>query len=112
MFKWAIERGIVTANPAADLTPPAPPVRRDRVLSQAELGAVLKAADRLHYPWRHFYLLLILTAARRDEVAGMRWAELDLEKRPLDDPRRAHEERTSPRPRTAPDGRQPAPEHS
>jgi integrase len=79
MFKWAIERGIVSSNPAADLTPPAPPVRRDRVLSQAELSTVLRAASGMGHPWRPFYLLLILTAARRNEVAGMRWAELDLE---------------------------------
>ena len=79
IFRWAIERGHMTANPATGLTPPAPTVRRDRVLSQAELAIVLKTVDGLSYPWRPFYLLLILTAARRDEVAGMRWAEMDLE---------------------------------
>ena len=78
MFKWAIERDLVPANPAAGLTPPAPPIRRDRVLTQAELVLVLKAVDGMGYPWRPFYMVLILTACRRDEAAGMRWDEVDL----------------------------------
>ena len=78
MFKWAIERELVPANPAAGLTPPAPPIRRDRVLTQAELVLVLKAVDGMGYPSRQFYMVLILTACRRDEAAGMRWDEVDL----------------------------------
>jgi integrase len=49
------------------------------VLTQAELALVLRVVDGMGYPWRPFYLLLILTACRRDEAAGARWEEISLE---------------------------------
>ena len=50
MFRWAIERGHVASNPAADLTPPAVPPSRDRVLSEAELALVLRASAEMGAP--------------------------------------------------------------
>jgi integrase len=79
MFKWAIERGHMTVNPAADLSRPAPSIKRERVLSENELAVYLKASEGMSYPWTPFYWLLAYTAARRNEVAGMRWEEVDLE---------------------------------
>ena len=54
---------------------------RDRVLTDDELGRVLKTAQLLDYPFGVIVQLLAHTGQRRDEVAGMRWSELDLEKR-------------------------------
>jgi integrase len=81
IFKWAIERGIVTANPAEGLRPPEPGIRRDRVLSKAEFAEILQKVDlNLPSPWRECFQLLALTGCRRDEIARMRWDEVDLEK--------------------------------
>ena len=42
-----------------------------------ELSLIWRAADALGYPFGPFVQLLILTGQRREEVAGMRWSELD-----------------------------------
>ena len=55
------------------------PKRRDRVLPDAELAAVWNACGNDTYG--KIVKLLILTGARREEVGGMLWSELD--KRPL-----------------------------
>jgi integrase len=46
-----------------------------------ELSRVWAAARELGWPFGPFVHLLTLTGQRRDEVAGMRWSELNLEKR-------------------------------
>lgn len=56
-----------------------PPAPRDRALSDAELLAVWKAADREPPKLRAFVRLLILTGARQAEVADIAAGELDLE---------------------------------
>lgn len=79
-FNWATERDLVKASPAAAIPKPAKEVSRDRILSREELCSVWQAADQMGFPFGRIVQLLILTAQRRDEVAGMRWAELDLER--------------------------------
>jgi integrase len=76
-FRWALERGTVEANPTKTMAKPKAPEARDRVLTDDELGAVWNASSTLSGPFGTFYRLLILTGQRRDEVAGMKWAELD-----------------------------------
>ena len=79
-FNWATERDLITASPAAALPKPAMEVSRDRVLSRDELIAVWRAAEQMGLPFGRIAQLLILTAQRRDEVAGMKWSELDLDR--------------------------------
>jgi integrase len=74
-YQWAVKRGSISENPFADL-PVAPVEKRDRVLSDEELSAVWKATDRPG-PYNAIVRTLILTGQRREEVAGMTWAELD-----------------------------------
>jgi integrase len=50
---------------------------RDRVLSHSEIGALWQALEQPPYPFGPFVQLLLLTAQRRDEVAHMRWHEID-----------------------------------
>ena len=76
MFKWAAGRDIIEVNPAASVEKPTREVSRDRVLSDDELAAVWRAASGR--PGAAIKLL-ILTAARRDEVFGLRWSEVDLD---------------------------------
>jgi len=81
LFNWCIERDILSANPCAGVRPPVQEVSRDRVLSDEELVLIWRAAGELGEPFGAFVKLLILTAQRRDEVAGTRWSEVDLAKR-------------------------------
>ncbi len=50
-------------------------VPRERALSDDELKRVWLAAEKMGYPYGTAYQLLILTGARREEIAGLRWSE-------------------------------------
>jgi integrase len=50
---------------------------RDRVLSDAEIGAVWRAAERQGWPFGHLVRLLLLTACRRNEIAHLHRSEVD-----------------------------------
>ena len=78
IFKWAVGRGI-EVNPMADMKGPQPLKARDRVLNDDELCAFWQAASEQGWPFENIFKLLLLTAQRRDEVAAMRWREVDLD---------------------------------
>lgn len=81
MCRWAVERGLIERSPCEGLSAPSVEKSRERVLSGAELGVVWRAAEGLGFPFGPIVRLLILTGQRRDEVAGLRWEEIDLERR-------------------------------
>ena len=74
-YHWAVKRGSVAVNPFSDL-PLAPTAKRDRVLSEAQLVAVWRATEVLGAFPAAIVRMLILTGQRREEVAGMAWAEI------------------------------------
>ena len=76
-FKWAVGRGITESNPAADLPKPGSETKRDRVLSDVELGAVWRGAGELGWPFGTAIKLLILTGARREEIGHLQWSEIN-----------------------------------
>ena len=77
MLNWAIGEGVAETNPVTG-TNRASPVSRDRVLTDDELRAVWSACRDDDYG--RIVRLLLLTGQRRDEVGGMRWAELDFDR--------------------------------
>ncbi len=79
LMNWCVDRGMIDANPIAGLKTPRKPVARDRVLSDRELEAVWKAADKDAYPFGPLVQVLILTAQRRAEVGEMRWSEIEFD---------------------------------
>jgi integrase len=81
MFAWAVERDILTASPVVNINAPGKEVERERVLTDHELIRVWAAADKTGGISGVFFKTLILTAQRREEVAGMRWADLNMETR-------------------------------
>ncbi|WP_157961398.1 tyrosine-type recombinase/integrase [Microvirga flavescens] len=86
-FAWAVERGIIDASPAEKLRPPSPETARDRVLTDAELVAVWKAAEETGYPFGSAMQLLILTGQRRSEVLEAEWREFDISQKTWTIPR-------------------------
>ncbi len=54
---------------------------RERVLTGEEILAIWTASDDLGYPFGPLVRLLLLTGVRREEMAGMRHDEIDLEQR-------------------------------
>lgn len=77
LFSWAASRGYVDRNPLLDMDKPDAPKARERVLNDEELTSVWRASTELPNPFGLFYRLLILTGQRRDEVASLRWGDLD-----------------------------------
>jgi integrase len=75
LLAWAIRRGRLDRNVASLSEKPQEPEPRDKVLSDQELAQVWTACGDDEYG--RIIKLLILTAARRDEVGSMQWGELD-----------------------------------
>ena len=75
-FAWAMKRGTVPTNPFAELPMPTSITKRERVLGDEEPGAIWRAAGEAPLPYGAIVRLLMLTGQRREEVAGMTWAEL------------------------------------
>jgi len=82
VLRWAAAPGRAYIAPAMlGLTSSAPKGKRDRVLTRDELAALLpvlhdRGAHDVHAAAHEFVLL---TLARRSEVAAARWAAIDLE---------------------------------
>jgi integrase len=76
-FNWASDRGDMTGNPCERVRQPAATTQRDRVLSDREIGRVLRACAHVPVPFGSMVRVLLHTGARRNEVAHMRWSELE-----------------------------------
>lgn len=75
-FAWLVGTGSAEINPVMGVPKPAPEVRRARVLTEDEIARVWAACRDDDFG--RIVRLLLLTGQRRDEVADMAWAELDL----------------------------------
>jgi integrase len=78
--KKAILRQRIRTSPCLGVEPPGREVKRDRVLSDDELKVLWAVCDEIGKAHGSFVRLLVLTGQRRNEVAGMRWSEIDLNK--------------------------------
>ncbi len=78
LCSWSVERGLIAVSPCAGVKPPTAHTSRDRVLSDPELKRIWRACDALAYPFGPLVRMLVLTGQRRNEVAGLPRAELDM----------------------------------
>ena len=76
LFGWLRRERIVAVSPVAALSPPRPASARDRVLSSAEISAPLARRRGRRDVRRRRPGSFLITGARLNEVAGMRWSEL------------------------------------
>jgi integrase len=79
---WAMSRDggkLIKTSPCDGVEVPSPERERERVLDDAEVRLACEAFDSIGWPFGPVGKLLLLTGARRDEVASMEWRELDLE---------------------------------
>ncbi len=79
VFAWSLDRGLIEVNPMVGMKAPSVSKSRDRVLGDAEVKAFWQAATEQSWPFENVFKLLLLTGARREEIAGMRWREIDLD---------------------------------
>jgi integrase len=73
-FAFAISEGVVDLNPVSG-TGKAREQSRQRVLSDSEIAAVWRALPAGDYG--DVVRLLLLTGQRREEIGGLRWAEIN-----------------------------------
>jgi integrase len=78
LYSWAMGMGLVEHNPVVGTFRPKDAEPRERVLEDHELAAIWRSAGDGAYG--KVIKLLILTGARRAEVGGMRWSEIDRER--------------------------------
>ncbi len=78
LFGWAVRRELLAASPCAGITKLHEP-KRTRVLTDEEIRQVVRAFDSTRLG--RYVRLLFLTGARRDEVLGMRWSDVDTDRR-------------------------------
>src|SRR5690606_24605990 len=71
-LSWAVERGLLQANPLAKAKLDLPPVRRTTFLSVEEIRAIFEAAARLGHPWAAMVGLVILTGEHMEDVREIR----------------------------------------
>lgn len=76
MMRWAVNQGDLERSPMEGMDAPAKAASRDRVLTDQELRLVWQASFALGYPFGPMFRLLLLTGARREEVASLDWSEL------------------------------------
>ena len=79
LFSYALDEEIITAHPMVRMKRAHRETARDRVLSGDEIKLLWKACDALDVPMRSYFQLRLVTAQRGNEVASMRWDDLDLD---------------------------------
>ena len=77
LFRWCVGRAVIDFSPAEGISSPYREVSRDRVLTDEELAAVILSARRMPPPYGRIVEFLALTGQRREEVAQLKWDELD-----------------------------------
>lgn len=83
LYAWAIRNKHASENPFSGIKMGDAPVR-ERFLTRAEVGRLLdtvadmEATGALHPSFGDAIRLLLLTGARRTEILGLQWSEVDL----------------------------------
>ena len=95
-FRWCVGRAVIDFSPAEGISSPYREVSRDRVLTDEELAAVILAARRMPPPYGRIVEFLALTGQRREEVAQLKWDELDEKTRTWTIPGLANQEQEGP----------------
>jgi integrase len=91
LFRWALGRGIIESNPLSGLDLPENNPPRKRFLTDAELAVVMRAAKELG-AYGSVVQLLALTGCRRQEIADLKWTEIDRDEIKLSGERRKNGE--------------------
>lgn len=76
-FNWCRRELLLETSPCAGLRKPEADRSRDRVLTDQELKWLWRACGEIGFPFGPMTKLLLLTAARREEVRGMNKREIN-----------------------------------
>jgi integrase len=78
LYNWSLKEGICSSNPVNATNDPGAGVpSRDRILSDHEIGVIWRACRDDDFG--RITRLLLLCGCRREEIAKLRWSELNLD---------------------------------
>ena len=77
-FGWAVREGLIEINPVSGTGKAEEGESRERTLTDPELAEVWRSSGGGDFG--DIVRLLILTGQRREEIGGLRWSEVDLER--------------------------------
>jgi integrase len=77
-FAWCIKEGLCESNPVSGTGKADEGGSRERVLTKAELATLWRALT-VGDNYTDLVRLLLLTCQRREEIAGLRWSEVDFD---------------------------------
>ena len=76
-FRWCVGRAVIDFSPAEGLSSNWRGSSRDRVLTDQELAAIMIATEQVPWPYGGIVRFLAFTGQRREEVAQVKWHEID-----------------------------------
>jgi integrase len=77
-FNWAVREGLLDTNPVSGTARADERGSRERILTQGELGELWAALPQGDFG--DIVRLLVLTGQRREEIGGLKWSEVDLDR--------------------------------
>lgn len=83
LWSWLMANDYAENSPASRLKAPSQETQRDRVLKDEEIVWFWNGCGSLGWPFGPIFKLLLLTAQRRGEIAGLRWDDIDHTKQKL-----------------------------
>jgi integrase len=80
LLSWAVQRGLLRANPLSKSKFELPPLRKPAYLGIEDLAAIWEAARELGEPWFTMIGLVILTGAGIEDVRRIQRGDIDQER--------------------------------
>ena len=75
----AVKEGLIPFNPAARAEAPKRARKEPNYLQASDIPRIFEALDTEPLKWRVLVHMLLITGARRGEVLGLKWANVDFE---------------------------------
>lgn len=81
LFTYAVDKGILTVSPLANLKKRKVPKKKKEALTHDETNKLLSEARAGSHPYFFIWLLTLTLGLRRSELAGLKWLDIDFENR-------------------------------
>lgn len=79
VFENAVMEGLISSNPADRVIPPKNEAPEVEYYQPEDIEAIQNALEEEPIKWKAFTYVLLITGARRGEVVGLRWSDIDFE---------------------------------
>ncbi len=76
MYKWGMDVDLVSSTPAAGVSAPGRETTRTRILNEQEIASLWRAWTEMGWPYGYIFKLILLTAQRRSDIAGLRLEDI------------------------------------